>query len=375
MKKVLFIATVSGHIKMFHTPYLDLFKKNQWKVYVAAKWNGDDKSIISKYCDVMIDLPISRSPLSVSNIKSISILKKICEKEKFDIIHCHTPMGAVVARLAARKARKKYRTRVIYTAHGFHFYKGASIKNWILFYPVELFLAKYTDTLITINKEDYEFAKKKFSKRINDIQYVPGVGIDVNKFDAKMSQKEKKNFRESIGLKKDDFVLTCIARLDKNKNQGFIIECMNELVNEKNNIHLLLIGPDEINGYYQKIASNYNLGKNIHFLGKRNDVSKLLEISNIVVSASKREGLPVNIMEAMVAHVPVVAMNCRGMKDLIQNDENGYIVNTKYDFINRIKFIFENYDKLKKATQTSENVVKNYELKEVIKKYIKIYFK
>ena len=135
MKKVLFIATVTGHINRFHLPYLELFKKKGWKTYVAT---GDDIPV-DNFCDQKIKVPISRSPYKINNLKAIKQLRKIIDKEHFDIIHCHTPMGGVVARLAAKKARKNG-TRVIYTAHGFHFFTGAPLKNWLLFYPIEKYL-------------------------------------------------------------------------------------------------------------------------------------------------------------------------------------------------------------------------------------------
>lgn len=329
-KKVLFVATVPGHINTFHIPYLKLFKDKGYEVHVASNRNDD-----IKYCDRKIIIPIKRSPYKISNLKAIKELKKTIEEEKYEIIHCHTPMGGVVARLAAKKARKKG-TRIIYTAHGFHFYKGAPLKNWLIFYPIEKILSRYTDTLITINKEDYELARTHFNKRCKDIQYAPGVGIDTSKFNIALSNKEKIKIKNSIGLKENDFVLACVARLDKNKNQIFLIECMKEIIKKNNTIHLLLIGPDELNGYYQSQAKYYNIEKNIHFLGRRDDIPRVLQIVNIVVSASKREGLPVNVMEALASNIPVVALNCRGMQDLITNGENGYIVSSKEEFIDKI---------------------------------------
>lgn len=332
MKKVLFVATITGHINAFHLPYLEMFKKNGYEVSVAT---GDSKNV-NNFCDKKIQIQIKRNPLKLDNIKAIFNLNKIINDEKFDIIHCHTPMGAVITRIAAKEARKKYGTRVIYTAHGFHFYKGAPRKNWLIFYPIEKYLSKYTDTLITINKEDYELARTHFNKRCKDIQYVPGVGIDTSKFNIALSNKEKIKIKNSIGLKENDFVLACVARMDKNKNQIFLIECMKEIIKKNNTIHLLLIGPDELNGYYQSQAKYYNIEKNIHFLGRRDDIPRVLQIVNIVVSASKREGLPVNVMEALASNIPVVALNCRGMQDLITNGENGYIVSSKEEFIDKI---------------------------------------
>ncbi len=368
MKKVLFTATVDSHILQFHLPFLKLFKDRGYEVHVAT--NGTEEI---PYCDVKHVISFERSPFKIKNLKAIKQLKKICDKERFDIIHTHTPMGSVVTRLAANKSRKKYGTRVIYTAHGFHFYKGAPLKNWLIYYTVEKWMAKYTDTLITINKEDYELAKKKFSKRCKDIQYVPGVGIDEEKFNLKMSEKEKNELREKLGLKKDDFVLIFPARLDANKNQGFLIEAMEQLVSEDKRIHLLLPGPDEIDGKYQKLTKELKLEDNVHFLGFRSDIPKLMKISDISVSSSLREGLPVNIMEAFAAGLPVVAMNCRGMKDLMEDKENGFVINNQEDYINKVLLLKEDKDMYNGISLNNIKKSKKYDVKSIIKDIKKIY--
>lgn len=310
-KKVLFIATVDSHIELFHLPFLKMFKDKGYEVSVATETNRP-----IKYCDKKIKLPIKRSPFKViSNFKAIRKLKKILAEEKYEIMHCHTPVGGVVARMAAKKARKNG-TRVIYTAHGFHFYKGAPMHFWMMFYPIEWYLARFTDTLITINNEDFERAKKRFGKRCRDIQYVPGVGVDPKKFEKKLTKKEKAELRKSLGLSGEDKVLICIGRLDKNKNQGFLIRAMRELLKKDDKYHLLLVGPDELNGKYQKLAKKLGVEKNVHFLGFRKDISELLQISDVAVSASKREGLPVNLIEAGMLGVPIVATDCRGNRDV-----------------------------------------------------------
>lgn len=368
MRKVLFVATVDSHIKAFHLPYLKLLKDMGYEVHVAT--NGEEQF---PNCDKKHTICIERSPFKLKNLKAIRELKKIIEREKYDLIHCHTPMGSVVARLAARKYRKKYGTKVIYTAHGFHFYKGSPKLNWILFYPIEKWLAKYTDTLITINTEDYNLAKKKFSKRCHDIQYVPGVGIDTKKFDIKMTSKEKKELKKSLGLKEKDYVLTCVARLDKNKNQGFLIEVMEQLVKDYKDIHLLLVGPDELNGCYQKITKEKNLENNISFLGYRKDIPQLLKISNVVVSASKREGLPVNVIEALASDKPVVSLKCRGMEDLIINEKNGFLINGENVAI-FIKYILKIYAKNGKLFINNKFDIINYDTNNITNVLKKIYF-
>lgn len=352
MKKVLFVATVTKHINTFHIPYLKWFKEQGYEVHVAS--NGEEKI---EYCDKHFNLPFERFPLKIKNIKVYNELKKIINDNEYEIIHCHTPVGGALTRLAARKARKKYNTKVIYTAHGFHFYKGAPLINWLFFYPIEWYLAKYTDTLITINKEDYGRAKHKFNRRCKDIQYVPGVGIDTTKFDIKISDDEKCKLRESLGLKKEDFVLTCVARLDKNKNQGLLINAMQELVKKNKNIHLLLVGEDELNGYYQNIVKEKGLERNIHFLGNRNDIPKILKITDIVISVSKREGFGLNLVEALISEVPIIGTNNRGHREIIENGINGFIIENNVDELKeKINILYSNdkeYNRIKSNCYSS----------------------
>ncbi len=318
MKKVLFTATVDSHIKQFHLPYLKWFKEQGYEVCVAT--NGKEEI---PYCDKKYTISFERNPIKINNLRAIRQLKKVIEKEKFDIIHCHTPMGSVVTRIAAMKARKNG-TRVIYTAHGFHFFKGAPLINWIVYYPIELILSKITDCLITINKEDYDLAKKKFKTK--HIELVNGVGVDESKFNFEMSETEKIELRKSLGLKKDDFVIIQVGELNKNKNQIMTIKTIKELTKKHNNFKLMLVGKGILQEEYKKIVKQLNLEKNIIFTGYRKDIPKLMRISNVAISTSLREGLGLNLVEAMISKVPVLAVENRGHKELVKNNYNGFLV-------------------------------------------------
>ncbi len=313
MKKVLFVATVDSHILHFHLPYLQMFKEYGYEVHVAT-----NSSTPLPYCDVKHKLPLERSPFSLKNIKAIQVLKKIINKENYNILHCHTPMGGVVARLAARKSRKTNGTRVIYTAHGFHFFKGAQIFNWLLYYPIEKILAKITDTIITINQEDYNIAKKKF--KVKQVELVNGVGVNGVKFDFDLAPEEKKNERNKLDLKANDYVLLYVAELNENKNQIMLLEAMKDLAKEDATIKLLLAGEGKLHSYYQQKIIDYKLQDNVFLLGYRKDIPKLLKISDLVVATSKREGLPVNLIEAYLSDTPVIATNVRGHRDIIQKE-------------------------------------------------------
>lgn len=366
-KKVLFSATVDGHILSFHIPYLKMLQRMNYETHVAT--NGQAEI---PHCDVRHTVPFARSPIKLSNLRAIKQLRQIIEAEKFDLIHTHTPMGAVVTRLAAMRARKMYGTKVIYTAHGFHFYKGAPWHYWMIFYPIEKLLARVTDVLITINQEDYQLAKRKFKTRV---EYIPGVGIDTAKFDVKMSKADKTRLRQSLGLKDSDFVMIYPAELSKRKNQTMLIEVIECLMKEYPSVHLLLPGRDILKGYHAKRIVEKGLEEKIHLLGYRTDIPQLLKVTNLSVSTSYQEGLPVNVIEAMMASLPVISTPCRGAKELIIDGENGYLVNfsdTAY-MASKIVAIVNNKEAANKLGAKSFGMARRYAAHSVAKEMRRLY--
>ena len=369
MKKVLFVATVASHIKTFHEPFLKLFKENDYKTYVAANWNLKENNKIA-YCDEFIQIPIKRSPYTIQNIKAINELKKLIKKEKFDIIHCHTPMGSVVARLAAKEARKNG-TRVIYTAHGYHFYKGAPLIN----YPVEKWLAKYTDTQITITQEDFDLAKKKF--KIKDLNLVHGVGLDEEKFNILISDEEKENLKQELKIDDKSVVCTYVAELNKNKNQQLLIKAIKRLKDDNNNVTLLLVGKGRYEPKLLKLIKKMNLEENVKLLGYRSDIVKILSITDIYLASSLREGLPVNVMEAMYMGLPIIAVDNRGHRELVQHNENGFIVEQnsamENNMSNYLNLLVNDKHLREKFGNDSKGKVREYTLNNVINSMNKIY--
>ena len=320
-KKILFTSHVASFQK-FNRPFMRMMREDDWEVHYASM---GEEEILDR--DKSFVVPFTRIPFRLSNITAYRQLKKIINQENYDIIHTHTPMGSVVTRLAARKARKNG-TKVIYTAHGFHFFKGAPLLNWLIYYPIERFMAHYTDTLITINQEDYTRAKKKFK---TNVIYMPGVGVDPKRFTPKMTAKQKLELRKSLGLKKDDFVMIYPAELNKNKNQTLLLHVLHEINKEDKSVHLLLAGKDNLNGYHKKLADKLGVAKNVHFLGYRSDIPQLLQMSDLSVSASHREGLPVHLIEAMFAGLPIVTTKCRGATELVEDSVNGFVVGFNED--------------------------------------------
>ena len=366
MKKVLFVATITKHINTFHIPYLKWFKEQGYEVHVASR--GEEKI---EFCDKHYNLPFERFPLKKNNLKTYKELKKIINNNQYEIVHCHTPVGGVLTRLAARRARKKG-TTVIYTAHGFHFYKGAPLLNWIIYYPIEKICAKWTDCLITITEEDFILARKKIKAK--RIEHINGVGMNTEKFQKELSEDEKNDKRRELGINKNDIVFSYVAELNKNKNQILLIEAIKELKKEFPNIKLLLVGTGPLAEEYQKIIKKQSLENNIKLLGKRNDINELLSITDIYLASSIREGLPVNIMEAMYKKLPIIATDNRGHRELVENNVNGYIVkNNSKELIEKIKNMMKNNEKKEKFKGNSYKSTLKYQMKEVLEEVKTIY--
>lgn len=372
MKKVLFVATVvKTHIMEFHIPYLKMFKEMGWETAVAARNDYENPAdCVIPYCDIYYNVPFERNPLKPGNLKAYNELKRVIDDGEYDIIHCHTPVGAMLTRLAAKQARKKG-TKVFYTAHGFHFYKGAPAINWILYYPVEKWLSRYTDVLITINKEDYERAK---TFKAGKVCYVPGVGIDLKKFNAGYVNKEQK--RKEIGVSADDFVLLSVGELIPRKNHEVVIRALSVLkqLDKLNHIEYVICGRGAYEADLRKLAEGLDVADHVHFLGYRNDISEICNCADLFVFMSHQEGLPVALMEAMACGLPAVCSNIRGNTDLIEDGVTGLLAN------NTPEEVAQSISKMKNDTALRNRVasaalqkIKQFDLSSVEDEMSKIY--
>lgn len=371
--KILFVATVRSHIGQFHMPFIKELKRLGCEVHGAYKDNSDmKKGLDLSSLDKVFEVPFSRSPYSADNIKAYKVLKKIIDENDYDAVHCHTPMGAVVTRLAARTARKKG-TKVIYTAHGFHFYNGASKKNWLLFYNVEKYLARYTDCLITINSEDYKLAtEKQFD--IDKIYHVNGVGVDIGRF-HNIDESEKHNLRAEFGYGDDDFLMIYPADFCDRKNQNMLFDMLKILLEKHNNFRLLLPGLEEKAQPFIDYAKSLGVFDKVDIMGYRRDIDKLVGMCDVSLSSSKQEGLPINLIEAMAIGNAIVATDVRGNNDLVENGRNGYLVplNNSKAMADAVLRIYDNKDLAARFKENSKEMVQKYSEQSVIDEMLKIY--
>lgn len=325
MKKALIITSVASMIDQFLMPNIRLLQNMNYEVHVACNFKEGStcsneriiklKNKLDEWKIRHYQVDFSRDITKVSKIfQSYNQVVKIITNTNYELVHCHSPIGGLITRLACRGIRKRG-TKILYTAHGFHFYKGAPLKNWIIYYPIEKFCSCFTDTLITINHEDYELAKRKMKAK--QIEYVPGVGIDVDKFKNIVIDKAAK--RKALGIPEKCFLLISVGELNENKNQQIVIKAMAQLNNP--NIHYMIVGKGPMQDHLLRLALQFGVSNQLHLPGFREDVVQLYKAADVDLFPSIREGLPVALMEAMASGLPCIASNVRGCNDLL--DENG----------------------------------------------------
>lgn len=317
--KILYITTIGITMRFFES-----FIKRQLdignQVDIATNENDGEDEVPACYrewnCKIF-HIDTSRSPVSFSNVRAIKQIRDLVGNNQYDIVHCHTPIAAAVTRLACKKIRKNGLS-VIYTAHGFHFYEGAPLKNWLIYYPIEKILSKYTDVLITINKEDYNRAKKNFFA--NRIEYIPGVGLDIEKFNLNNGRNK---IRKELDIDDDRIMLLSVGELNKNKNHESVIRAISGL----QNLTYVVVGKGELRDRLVHIAQECKV--DLRLMGYRDDVADFYKAADVYILPSIREGLNVSLMEAMASSLVCLASRVRGNVDLLDEKYGEYLFNPK----------------------------------------------
>lgn len=319
MKKILYVTTINLTTNTFLVPHINHLLDLGYDVEIA---NNLDTPVSDKlYKSVLHNqIEFSRNPIHFNNLKAYYQIKNLVKEKKYDIVHVHTPVAAFITRMAVRKEKVK----LIYTAHGFHFYKGAPIINWLFYYPLEWFAARWTDIIVTINEEDYIRAKKFKMRKNGEVKLMHGVGIDPKQYE--LVNFDRDGYRKMLGLSKDDFVLLILAELNKNKNHIQLIKAMALLKDNKTNIKVLCAGSGPLEKKLKQKIKDLNLDSNISFIGFRTDVKELLNSCDCVGLFSKREGLGKCLLEGMSTGKPLIGTNTRGPREIISHGENGYLV-------------------------------------------------
>ena len=317
-KRALQLASVASMIDQFNIPNIEILQSLGYKVDVVAdfinpgtitKERADDLRKRLHDMNVRIyDIAIPRSLNPVSIMKAYRKVRNLLYQKDYNLLHCHSPIGGVIARQAAKELRKSG-LKVIYTAHGFHFYNGAPLKNWIVFYPIEKHYSRYTDVLITINKEDYKRASEKFKAK--KTVYIPGIGVDTKKFKPDKNGRER--IRTELGLNADQIMLLSVGELNENKNHSSVVRALEGI----SNLTFVIVGKGDLKDQLKSVAKEFNV--DLRLTGFRTDVADFYNAADVYVLPSIREGLNVSLMEAMASGLPVACGHIRGNTDLIDS--------------------------------------------------------
>ncbi|MBR2925227.1 MAG: glycosyltransferase family 4 protein [Clostridia bacterium] len=364
-KKVLFVATVlQGHLLLFHLPCMRWFQQQGYEVHVCSRNDLGHEVTELPYCDKYYNLPFERSPFHKGNLDVYKQMKKIVAENDYALIHCHTPVGSVLGRLCGRSARKKG-TRVVYSAHGFHFFKGAPLKNWLLFYPVEWLLARWTDLLITTNEEDAQRARHLPAKKKVKVN---GVGVDLTRFDPPFDRREA---REMLEIPQDAQVLLTVGEHSVRKNHTAILRAAAQLPG----VQVLLCGWGDGKPELEALAEELKISDRVRFLGFRDDLPKVYPAADVFVFPSLHEGLPVALMEAMACGLPAVVSNARGCVDLIEQEKGGFLRNPMDvdGMAKDIRTLLEDEALRERMGAVNRETMKGYSLPDVMEKMAALY--
>lgn len=369
MKKILFISNIIQEITNFTLPSIKVCKKLGIEFHLAGDLsNFRDLEIAEELGITLHHIDLMRNAFSLHNLKALRQLNNIIYEHQINFIHCNTPTGGVLGRFLTFN---KNIEKVLYSSHGFHFYKGAPLINNIIFKSAEHMLSKFTDAMIVINKEDYEAASKMCLKNNGNLYYVPGVGIDTEV--EKISKHEKSNLKNNLGFSENDIIVSSAGRIEKNKNTKTLILSIMQLNNPK--IKLLICGEGSQKEEMQELVKKLGLEHQIYFLGFVDNVKEILAISDIFISLSIREGLPRSVMEAMAMGVPCVVSDNRGHRDLIENGRGGFLCNP-FDAVEvseATKKIIQSNELSKKMIDYNLSKIKQFDSRKVEEYILEIY--
>jgi len=378
VKRVLILTSVASMIDQFNMPHIRLLQKMGYVVDVAC--NFSEGSTCSDYVIARLKVKLEEENVRYyhidfdrkitnifGNIKAYNQVKKLARENNYSFIHCHSPIGGVVGRICGKATK----TKVIYTAHGFHFHKKTSKKSWMIFYPVELLCSMATDVLITINKEDYALARKKMKAR--EICYVPGVGVNLENNLA--ADDSGLNVRRSLGIPEDSLMLVSVGEVNKNKNHAAIIKAIAKT--GRSDIHYLICGKGALENELKILSKELGIEKQIHIPGFCENISEINKTADVFCFPSFREGLGLAALEAMAAGLPIITSDIHGINDYSENGKTGYKCSpSDTDGFARAILKLADDEKLRKQMgEHNKEIVKDFSLSVVLEKLEEIYEK
>jgi glycosyltransferase involved in cell wall biosynthesis len=360
-------------VKAFLLPFSEHFRSKGWEVDVMAQ-GVTSSQFLDGHFDNLIDIQWSRNPFDIKNVLiAPKTVRNIILKGEYDLVHVHSPIASFLTRFSLRNVPVEKKPAIIYTAHGFHFFKGGKpIKN-TFFKNLERLAGKWTDFLVAINIEDKEAAEKLQIVPPTRLFYMPGIGVDLEKYDKKMvSCDDICRIRCELGLCPEDIMFLMIAEFVPNKRHRDVLSAFSKIKNK--NIHLALAGHGVLQGKMKNLTKKLGLSERVHFLGMRQDIPALIRSSVAVILSSSREGLPRSLMEALCLEVPCIATDVRGTKELVKEDCGIlYKVGNIGALVEGIEIMANDLEKAKTMGTRGRFHMNEFGLENIVKKHEELY--
>ena len=322
MPRLLIVTTVAATLRAFLLPYARRFRALGWRVDALARDASNTPGCIEAF-DACHDVALSRQPWRLRGVRSSSAaIRALVSREGYDIVHVHTPVAAFVTRMALRELRRAGSPKVVYTAHGFHFHRGGHPLKNAVFLNLERLAARWTDRLIVINAEDRD-AAVRWLMPPERVIHMPGIGLDLRAWDREAVISGDVSVRDELGLDDGDALFLMVASFDPGKRHRDALDAL--ALTGRSDIHLALAGTGPLEDDVRAQAARLGVAGRVHFLGRRDDVPRLMLASLATVLPSEREGLNRSVMESIALGVPVLGAGARGIRDLITDPSRGVL--------------------------------------------------
>lgn len=373
MNRILFVTTIPGTLRAFLLPFAQHFRAKGWQVDAMAEGISNCPKCLHSF-DRVWEVEWSRNPLDPQNlIIAPPQIRLAIAQQDYDIVHVHTPVAAFVTRYALNNLRQQGRPKVIYTAHGFHFYRGGKPLKNLSFLALEKLAGRWTDYLVVINREDEEAAKRYGLVPAERVCYTPGIGVDTDYYSPdNVPEAEVVRVRQELGLSPETPLFLSIAEFNPGKRHQDILKALARL--GRSEVHLAFAGTGPLMEQMQLLASDLGIQSQVHFLGYRQDVPALIRASTATLLASEREGLPRSVMESLCLEIPVIGTQTRGIRDLLEGD-CGLIVKLAdvEELAEAMARILDRPEEAKMMGKRGRERMKGYEVRQIIKLYDRLY--
>ncbi len=373
MNKLLVITAIPNSLRAFLLPFAEHFRARGWRVDAMARGVSTDIECLQAF-DRLWDVDICRNPLDPRNLLiTPSQIRDIVVREKYDIVHVHMAVAAFVTRYALKDVRKQGGPKIIYTAHGFNFYRGGPPLPNAIFLTLEKLAGQWTDYLVVMNQEDEEAAKHHHILPSEGVRYMPGIGLDISHYGRHgVTDADVLRVRQEMGLTADTPLFLSIAEFIPRKRHGDMLKAFARVAKPK--ACLAFAGEGPLMAGMQKLASQLGIQDRVRFLGFRRDIPTLIQAAIATILVSEHEGLPRSILESLSIGVPAIGTDIRGIRDLLQ-DGCGLLVKSAdpAGLAKAMNWILDHPQETQRMGERGQKAIAAYSLQHIVQLHESLY--